>query len=208
MCNRTSVGLISDRMNKSSDSQDSDVRMSATGDTEDGSLDTGLWYSSTFMLLSHPCSWSVSTVGRCEGSFWKHCRTKSCPSQSIAVGMTGSHLPIPMLKRIENWLFVSGNGESAVAISTTVHPRDHTSDALEPPPPRHTSGAIHFMVPFRLDPPPPSALSIMSAIRLEAPKSVSLMLPRLSIRMFAPLMSRWTMSFWWRNCSPMRIWLV
>ena len=77
MCNRTSAGLISDRMNNSSDSQDCDVRISATGDTEDGSLDTGLWYSSTFMLLSHPCNWSASTLGRCDGSFWKHCRTKS-----------------------------------------------------------------------------------------------------------------------------------
>ena len=75
----------------------------------------------------------------------------------------------------------------------TVHAKDQISDLVDAPFSSMTSGAIQFGVPAT------SLISRSIARRLrETPKSDSLTLPVLVVRMLAAFKSQWTTSFWWR----------
>jgi hypothetical protein len=76
-----------------------------------------------------------------------------------------------------------------VSNSITVHPRDQMSDLGEAPFNSMTSGAIQFGVPAT------SFISRSIARKFkETPKSDSLTLPFLVVRMLAALRSQWTTS--------------
>lgn len=69
------------------------------------------------------------------------------------------------------------------AISITVHPKLHISANLPELICLITSGGIQLTVPIKVP-------SLLSFICFELPKSVSLQTPLLSIKTFAPLMSK------------------
>lgn len=90
-------------------------------------------------------------------------------------------------------LAMSPYGGLPVKSSMTVHPRDHMSALVDAPLSSMTSGAIQLGVPAT------SFISRSMARRLrETPKSDSLTLPFLVVRMFAALRSQWTTSQPWR----------
>ncbi|KAL0921179.1 hypothetical protein M5K25_008227 [Dendrobium thyrsiflorum] len=88
-------------------------------------------------------------------------------------------------------LSASGHGDFPVAISNTVHPRDHTSSATHCSSPRITSGAMNTGVAITDRPPSPTLLA--------QPKSSSLTMASEQRRTFLPLTSQWAMSFEWRR---------
>ena len=100
------------------------------------------------------------------------------------------------------------HGVFPVAISNTVHPRAQVS-ALRPNLLSFiTSGAIQGTLPFIASLSIPfSDVSVLS-ISLEHPKSDSLTLPLLSIKIFDPLRSLCMTLFWWRYSNPCKICLV
>lgn len=90
-------------------------------------------------------------------------------------------------------LAMSAYGGRPVSSSITVHPKDQMSDLGEAPFNSMTSGAIQFGVPAT------SFISRSIARKFkETPKSESLTLPVLVVRMLAALRSQWTTSLRWR----------
>mmetsp|Transcript_6328 Transcript_6328/g.22562 ORF Transcript_6328/g.22562 Transcript_6328/m.22562 type:complete len:311 (-) Transcript_6328:718-1650(-) len=140
----------------------------------------------------------VRAYGRSLGSLMKHLDTKSLADSESSAGIGGGSLDAVMWNRAAMWLLNSLNGGFPVAICRTVQPTLHMSDFLEYLCSMITSGDMKTGVPLK------ERLAAESALcrYLEAPKSASLQTPRLSTRMFCPLMSLWMIPLSWRYVSP------
>uniref|UniRef100_A0A8R7PST0 Uncharacterized protein n=1 Tax=Triticum urartu TaxID=4572 RepID=A0A8R7PST0_TRIUA len=89
---------------------------------------------------------------------------------------------------------MSLHGARPVAISTTVQPSAHTSDAGPCSSPRATSGAMNAGVP---------PIGSRESTALAQPKSVSLARPSPPITTFRAFTSPWTSDLAWRYSSPL-----
>ena len=106
--------------------------------------------------------------------------------------------------------YLFDHGAFPVIISMTVQPNDHISLNLPTFYYLITSGAIQLAVPFML------SQSLVLAINFADPKSASLQIPLLSIKIFAPLISLKHIIknylcitlLAWRNSRPVNIYLV
>mmetsp|Transcript_12592 Transcript_12592/g.39173 ORF Transcript_12592/g.39173 Transcript_12592/m.39173 type:complete len:210 (+) Transcript_12592:591-1220(+) len=147
----------------------------------------------------HGCSSSSATDARAAASRSKHRLRKLSQSGVMSSGMlVGRPLELPMKNMALYTLSKVSfhGGRPPLSISTTVHPRLHTSALVPYASLRMTSGAIQYGEPTRLAQPCWLWLAA-SASALEQPKSPSLATPLPSMRMFSPLMSRCTMP---RSC--------
>mmetsp|Transcript_2105 Transcript_2105/g.4822 ORF Transcript_2105/g.4822 Transcript_2105/m.4822 type:complete len:212 (+) Transcript_2105:2512-3147(+) len=140
----------------------------------------------TPLLLMKGCRRSVRAYGLSLGSLVKHLETKSLAESDSSAGIGGGSLEAVMWNRAAMWLLNSLNGGFPVAICSTVQPTLQMSDFFEYRCSMITSGDMNTGVPLN------ERFAAESALcrYLEAPKSANLQTPRLSTRMFCPLMSR------------------
>lgn len=81
----------------------------------------------------------------------------------------------------------------------TVQPTLHTSEAEVAPESCMISGAIQYGVPTTC-----ASLSGPASVLVETPKSASLTVPSLVVKMLAPLISLCITPWSWRYCRPWR----
>ncbi|PNT72662.1 LOW QUALITY PROTEIN: hypothetical protein BRADI_2g47501v3 [Brachypodium distachyon] len=143
--------------------------------------------------LTNPCFFAASGSALEQSRAATEPSKKSFASAESHPGTSGTSAVYPIRWTAAKRSLMSLQGARPVAISTTVQPSAHTSDAVPCSSPRATSGAMNAGVP---------PIGSKESTGLAQPKSVSLARPSPPITTFLALTSPCTSDLAWRYSSP------